>query len=402
MKKMLFIFLFINSFVFSQTNLVIDSIFFRSQTSNFNTSGFEFYKVPKNIIDSIGFSVLISNTSSNTISGCYINVKVFYTNNMLYNESSNQISISGLSQDSLILPLRFKIPDNIGSYTIAYRLYSDSWEYVNSLNNRYVDFEVTNYRLARHNGLSTDQTDLMLQNNSGIGYTFELSKPACLSSILVWTTTSSYDQLVQLKSEIWEQNKITGNFTKLQISELMIPGFSGNINPVQMDFNTYMLDSNKRYFIGVYNSGNSPTKIKLAQSDNSNTVFNMIVESVGVGSVNWGIENVNNNLIPMIELELNHSYGCSVLLGDLNDDTMLKLNDLVYPNPTHNELTFKLTKKTYAIIITDLQGDLIYEANNFNSSFFTLRTSSFENGIYFYHLLNENNLKVAGGKFVKM
>ena len=396
--KQLILFLFlINFHGYSQINLVIDSVFFRSQISTYSPQGIEYYKIPKDKIDSFSFSALISNYGTTVITDCYVQVKVFKNNMMIFNEQSNIVSLASQSQDSIFLDLDFTIPNEIGSYVINYRLMTSANEYVNNLNNKYVDFTVDNYTLSRHNNYFNYVSDTLVTGNKGIGYTFEVSEEACLSNTLVYTTTNSFDQLVQLKAELWEQDKQTNAFDRKAISEIMYPGLVGNINPVQLNFNAFLLEPSKRYFIGVYNIGNSFTRVRLAQNSEENNIFKMTSTSIVPGGINWEIEPADTNLIPMIEIQFNHSASCSSLLS--NEKSMQIINPIIYPNPFNEEINFNLSGDNNSIIIFDIQGNIVLKSIIKNNA--VLNTSNIKHGIYIYDIYNDKNVLINRGKIIK-
>ena len=64
---------------------------------------------------------------------------------------------------------------------------------------------------------------------------------------------------------------------------------------------------------------------------------------------------------------------------------------IIYPNPTNNILNIKLNKlaSNQKIFISNLLGELIYEMP-INNKAEQINVSTFDNGIYFVHIIGDN------------
>lgn len=74
----------------------------------------------------------------------------------------------------------------------------------------------------------------------------------------------------------------------------------------------------------------------------------------------------------------------------------------IYPNPVRNTgyiiINFDL-RKTYKILIFDIYGKLITNSI-INNNQFQINSAKFQNGIYFYKILNSDNFNCADGKII--
>jgi hypothetical protein len=73
-----------------------------------------------------------------------------------------------------------------------------------------------------------------------------------------------------------------------------------------------------------------------------------------------------------------------------------------YPNPANNEIEFSFSEsliKGGRLIISDMTGNEIFAKNLFENSF-KINTSCFADGIYFFELENNFNVRYTVGKFI--
>ena len=79
-----------------------------------------------------------------------------------------------------------------------------------------------------------------------------------------------------------------------------------------------------------------------------------------------------------------------------------EINDIkvsVYPNPVQNQINFELSTSNYAVRIIDITGKTISHTSS-TANKLKVNTSSLNNGIYFYTILNDNGNVITTNKFI--
>ncbi len=71
----------------------------------------------------------------------------------------------------------------------------------------------------------------------------------------------------------------------------------------------------------------------------------------------------------------------------------------VYPNPVQNQLNFDMSTSNYSVRIIDITGKTISNTTS-TANKLKVNTSSLNNGIYFYTILNDNGNVITTNKFV--
>lgn len=71
----------------------------------------------------------------------------------------------------------------------------------------------------------------------------------------------------------------------------------------------------------------------------------------------------------------------------------------VYPNPVQNQLNFELNTSNFSVKIIDVTGKTISNTSTLSNKL-KINTSSLNNGIYFYNILNDNNEVITSNKFI--
>lgn len=71
----------------------------------------------------------------------------------------------------------------------------------------------------------------------------------------------------------------------------------------------------------------------------------------------------------------------------------------VYPNPVQNQLNFELSTSNYSVRIIDITGKTISNTTSIANKL-KVNTSSLNNGIYFYTILNDNGNVITTNKFI--
>jgi len=66
------------------------------------------------------------------------------------------------------------------------------------------------------------------------------------------------------------------------------------------------------------------------------------------------------------------------------------LNIQIYPNPFHEQLTLHTTSGIQSLKIIDVQGRVVYQENNLNTSQKQFNTESLPPGIYFLEIFSDN------------
>jgi len=80
----------------------------------------------------------------------------------------------------------------------------------------------------------------------------------------------------------------------------------------------------------------------------------------------------------------------SIVTG-IEDKNLNPVSLNIFPNPTNEVCHIKSVEIIKSIIITDLNGKLIFEKKKINSKSFTLNTTDFNNGLYTIEITNENS-----------
>lgn len=71
----------------------------------------------------------------------------------------------------------------------------------------------------------------------------------------------------------------------------------------------------------------------------------------------------------------------------------------VYPNPVQNQLNFELNASNFSVRIIDVTGKTISYTSTLSNKL-KVNTTSLNNGIYFYNIINDNNEVITSNKFV--
>ena len=100
-------------------------------------------------------------------------------------------------------------------------------------------------------------------------------------------------------------------------------------------------------------------------------------------------------------------YGAFKLLPrDINDiqlyTSIEEINNYkvsVYPNPVQNQINFELNTSNFSVKIIDVTGKTISNNSTFTNKL-KVNTSSLNNGLYFYSVINNNGEVITSSKFI--
>jgi hypothetical protein len=110
---------------------------------------------------------------------------------------------------------------------------------------------------------------------------------------------------------------------------------------------------------------------------------------------------IGHSLTPGNPIEINPlNYTCDMLT---NTSSIFESNFVIsiYPNPASNSLTLSIPinlSKKATLLITDVLGNMIYQKSINDSNEFTINISLWSDGVYFYELKGNKEIKM--GKFV--
>ncbi|MCB9174852.1 MAG: T9SS type A sorting domain-containing protein [Flavobacteriales bacterium] len=147
---------------------------------------------------------------------------------------------------------------------------------------------------------------------------------------------------------------------------------------------------------------------------NADTATNGFGEwTINDGSGDLRVDNKMYTYAPTISTAYNvtgvmdYSFSIFKLLprnaGDVSVATSIdEINDIkvsVYPNPVQNQINFELSTSNYAVRIIDITGKTISNTTSIANKL-KVNTSSLNNGIYFYTILNDNGNVITTNKFI--
>lgn len=168
-------------------------------------------------------------------------------------------------------------------------------------------------------------------------------------------------------------------------------------------YNSY-LESGPFY---VVNNGGFLAKL----DSNKNTIsLNSINNTLGT---NWGFRNIgidsSDNVYTQGMVQRNFTFGSSTytvtksdyltakfgnpnsIVTGIEEKNFNPVSSNIFPNPTNEICYIKSAEIIKSIVVTDLNGKLIFEKKKINSKSFTLNTTDFNNGLYTIEIINENS-----------
>lgn len=205
--------------------------------------------------------------------------------------------------------------------------------------------------------------------------------------------------------------KITGtvdeyfNYTTIKNVSSYTINSTGNTLPAPISLTT--IGANDEQYEGVL------VKVMNATC-NADTATNGFGEwTINDGSGNLRVDNKMYTYAPTISTAYNvtgvmdYSFSIFKLLprnaGDVSVATSIdEINDIkvsVYPNPVQNQINFELSTSNYAVRIIDITGKTISNTAS-TANKLKVNTSSLNNGIYFYTILNDNGNVITTNKFI--
>lgn len=205
--------------------------------------------------------------------------------------------------------------------------------------------------------------------------------------------------------------KITGtvdeyfNYTTIKNVSSYTINSTGNTLPTPVSLTT--LAANDEQYEGVL------VKVMNATC-NADTATNGFGEwTVNDGSGDLRVDNKMFTYAPTISTAYNvtgvmdYSFSIFKLLprnaGDVTLATSInEVNNIkvsVYPNPVQNQLNFDLSVANYSVRIVDITGKTVSNTNS-TSNKLKVNTSSFNNGLYFYSIFDDNGSLITTNKFI--
>jgi DNA/RNA endonuclease YhcR with UshA esterase domain len=182
---------------------------------------------------------------------------------------------------------------------------------------------------------------------------------------------------------------------------------SGNTLPVAVTNTT--LNANKEEWEGVL------IKVTNAQCTNTTGGFGIweINDGSGVLKADDDIFFYHTTAVVGTNYDVrgigHYSFGdFKILPRDFNDislSTSTGMNEIeknkvnVYPNPANNVLNFELNISTATVQLFDITGKTLKSINTNNNNF-SVSLSDFNNGIYFYSIMDAEGKKIATNRFV--
>jgi hypothetical protein len=95
-----------------------------------------------------------------------------------------------------------------------------------------------------------------------------------------------------------------------------------------------------------------------------------------------------------------NDFGYSITVGEkAPNNEKIKSSGVVFPNPTKDKITFTDFTEACQLSIFNTSGQLILNAN-YNASP-TVDISKLYNGFYTYSIIDQNQIKIKTGKFLK-
>ncbi len=147
--------------------------------------------------------------------------------------------------------------------------------------------------------------------------------------------------------------------------------------------------SNLTSYSGSFIPTLSNTSINYADT----AVFQVIFDPFGVGQKTGNIKfNTNDPDQPLVNLTMN---GFSI--APLGIENKWLENIVIYPNPFSNQLSIKGMNddsKASQLIITDLQGKVVFKLNSITSDHIIINTSNWSEGIFVVQLIENEKLTI--------
>lgn len=382
-----------------QNDLKLDSTFHRSDVNGFFAGGLEYYRMPQTQLRPIEFSAVASNIGLNDITNCYLSLEIKYAGATIFTEHSDSVFMPSMSQDSLFVNVSIDLSGQpLGIYTFIYSIISDSTE-TNSLNNfDSVFFEITEYKLTRHNSIVIDSSANFYHdslNYEGIGYAFQVAEDACLSNISAWISIDSANVYWPIYATLWKLDTVSNEFELLDISPQVLTLFSHLGNSIQIPFDPLSgeLVAGNIYVINVH-SEEYPVSFYLCQQTIDSTIFYSYHAPVPGGSPNETF-GIIDGFMPMIDIELGNSTNCQ-LGSDKHEIDFFR----VHPNPASEIIWLNFTisePQEVLIYFSDINGKIVYELDlgkfEVGVHVVELHTSNFANGMYFLNMVIDGQLK---------
>ncbi|MGE0561642.1 MAG: T9SS type A sorting domain-containing protein [Flavobacteriales bacterium] len=195
------------------------------------------------------------------------------------------------------------------------------------------------------------------------------------------------------------------NYTEIKNPSVFVINSSGNTLPTPTSLST--LAANDEMYEGVLvKVSNASCTADTATSGNGEWTVND-----GSGSLIVDNKMYSFNAIVAVAYTvtgvMDYSFSAfKILPRDMNDvqlftsvEEFKNVKVSVYPNPVQNQLNFELSTSNYSVRIIDITGKTISNTTSIANKL-KVNTSSLNNGIYFYTILNDNGNIITTNKFI--
>ncbi|MEX1001857.1 MAG: T9SS type A sorting domain-containing protein [Crocinitomicaceae bacterium] len=394
MNKLILLFLLITSSYlnFAQTNdVALDSMLNRFNVGEYYSNGIEYFRLPQDQLRPLNCSALISNIGTNDITNCHLRVDVKYGGSTIFTEYSDSIFIPAGGQDSLYLNTSIDFSSQPqGMYTIVYTMDSDSSDINLADNADSLYFEITQNQLSRSDFNFVDSTSNYFQDTlDSFGYVFKLESDACLGYIMPWVTYNPVNPSVGIggvHASIFVLDTISGEYNPIGTTTEMPITNSDLGGPIMIPVDYWMNDliGGNTYLIAVNTQFHD---FYLCQNSIDTTVY----RAMHTGAPGGGyIENEPMTNVRMIKMDFsfNDNSQCSVGFHQAE-----KVEIEFFPNPNQGIIQVKLSDQTVENIgveIYNMNGQLVFEQKIINQSSFPLEINHLPNGVYSFHVINQN------------
>ncbi len=194
--------------------------------------------------------------------------------------------------------------------------------------------------------------------------------------------------IVDLSNEIPDPNGdvyVMGNFTEPNWQ----PG-AMKMTPVAGQIGMYEVTFNMCPGTFAFKFTNGPATVGANEENFPNAADRGCVVNNGVGGFNRTYERTNGN--PITVGFVFNTCTTAVVTG-IEKNQLAASSVSLFPNPTEENATVKFNDNSNisSVIVTDLAGRVIAEYKNVSDKNLNINTASFEAGIYFVSVMNENN-----------
>ena len=381
------------SFVFSQSDLSLDSVFHRMGVGEFYEDGLEYYKIANYHSQPVQFSAWISNVGTTSLTDCQVFVEVLLEGTSVFVDESIPVDLNVGQSDSVAVELPYLF-SFFGDYEVNYWVECTEAD-DNVLNDTtaisiVVDEESGIYTPPWFSRASSTQYGAIGSNPFlpgewyEVGYTIELFDDLCLEAMKVFINNDPLAVGHEIYGAIYKLDS-TGVFSPWSFSDMtdesvITSGDLGTYLPMYFDDEASAC-AGTILLVVVGNYGGPVLNLfGASQETMDNTVLHM-------NMIDTAFVPMENARMPMIDLR---GDGCNCELG-LVEEKHNDLKMLNHPNPFNSTTTisFQLPNpETVNLVVTDIHGKEIYSEDlgimSAGENEYQLFTEDWPEGVYLY------------------